>query len=302
MKKESFIVLFLLLIFSISLAVSSKRELPVTPEVINDSSLLIFQNICSENADVHYINQVVPEEADLKVALKIHNFSRIKPNLDLIQEMLNERFSRQRNDSLGINIGSILFDITFIEYSDTNYYATSMLPTFIDSLEDANYLNLYLVSRSNDPVIGKAEGIGSINAILQTREQWTWFEDGQQYINAELSEVSWINILIHEVGHMLGLLHTHTGDESFSNNSTSGDYICDTPKYNEPIRNNMDDKGEQREKRLDSMEFVILRNNPMSYSQERFMKEFSPQQIRRIRSALTNKRDYLSKVTRTINF
>jgi hypothetical protein len=89
------------------------------------------------------------------------------------------------------------------------------------------------------------------------------------------------NTLIHEIGHCLGLKHTHQGS---GNGYTEGDEVCDTPEIGNIsglIDANCSYKG--RPLALSEEEAKIIIDNYMSYVNKLCRKEFTKDQIDKMR-------------------
>jgi len=99
------------------------------------------------------------------------------------------------------------------------------------------------------------------------------------------------NILTHEMGHVLGLYHTHQPDKSSNGfTTTTGDRVCDTPKS----INLLDTVNSDCE--LNSymnVERVIIENY-MSYVPDHCRKNFTKGQLKRIKWSIENSRDLIS--------
>lgn len=99
------------------------------------------------------------------------------------------------------------------------------------------------------------------------------------------------NILTHEMGHVLGLYHTHQPDKSSDGfTTTTGDKVCDTPKSANLLgKINSDCEANS----YMNVERVIIENH-MSYVPDHCRKNFTEGQLRRIKWSIENSRDLIS--------
>ena len=89
--------------------------------------------------------------------------------------------------------------------------------------------------------------------------------------------------LIHEMGHVLGLHHTHSGN---GNGYDKGDYICDLPNVN-PITNLIDANCAYRGlTQLSDEEMKEVIENYMTYSRKECRVAFTSDQIDRMRTTI----------------
>lgn len=90
------------------------------------------------------------------------------------------------------------------------------------------------------------------------------------------------NTLTHELGHCLGLNHTHQ-DGNSANGYEAGDFICDTPATGE-ISGLIDGNcSTKRNTKLSEEEMKIIIHNYMTYVNKACRKEFTKDQIDRMR-------------------
>lgn len=98
------------------------------------------------------------------------------------------------------------------------------------------------------------------------------------------------HILSHEMGHVLGLYHTHQPDDSpKGNTSQTGDRVCDTPK-SQSLLGQVTDKCEAASyMNVDR----ILIDNYMSYVPDQCRKNFTSGQIERMKWVIENSKDLI---------
>jgi hypothetical protein len=95
----------------------------------------------------------------------------------------------------------------------------------------------------------------------------------------------------HEIGHCLGLFHTHQPDTTAGNTAVSGDFVCDTPA-SESLLGTVDRECNYIGKlEIDPIEIELLKRNLMSYSYPTCREEFTEGQIKRMRWVIAQSRD-----------
>ncbi|MCF3109575.1 hypothetical protein LL912_12410 [Niabella sp. CC-SYL272] len=190
---------------------------------------------------------------------------------DIIQN-LNDAYNYRR----------IYFYKASVDYIDNSTYysldvntATNEFPGLIGINNNANALNLYLVSSISDvdgAYAGLAEDIPSKNAAID-------------------QSVALQATTMHEVGHCLNLFHTHRGRgcadtgacqeaTDGSNCTTCGDFVCDTPA--DPCLSGQVNSACT----FTGTGFSPLTNNFMSYSTQACRTAFTNGQESRMHAAL----------------
>lgn len=98
------------------------------------------------------------------------------------------------------------------------------------------------------------------------------------------------HILSHEMGHVLGLYHTHQPDSSIrGNTSQTGDKVCDTPK-SQSLLGHVTDKCEVAS--FMNIDRVLV-SNYMSYVPDQCRKNFTKGQIERMKWVIENSKDLI---------
>lgn len=173
---------------------------------------------------------------------------------------------------------------------DDTYYDFSFADdaTFTSTHNDPNLINVYFFNS-----ISSSSGAGLCG--------YTSFPGGNDRIMMDNGCANNGSTLAHEMGHFLGLYHTHgktntgTTDELVdgSNCSNHGDDICDTPadpNLSGLVTSNCTYTGSATDANGDT--YVPDPNNVMSYSRKACRTFFSPQQYARTYSIATTVRNY----------
>lgn len=115
----------------------------------------------------------------------------------------------------------------------------------------------------------------------------TYFAIRQDFIGANMTTAA------HEMGHVMGLFHTHKEDDSdVKYNVYTGDFICDTPmSYSLQSRVTQDCDYTGLKRGLRNSEIKVLVRNIMSYSYPACREDFTDVQIKRMRFVIANSAD-----------
>jgi hypothetical protein len=155
-------------------------------------------------------------------------------------------------------------------------------------------LTLYIYNDGDAPVAGIAGGIGATFCAVSL----TYFH--QQF-----------RVIEHELGHCLGLFHTHQSDPSTVDNAYHGDKLASTPKSPslsglindnceladnwETIQNKSDNDLKIIHK-LNKQELELLIRNVMSYTKGRCRVEFHESQVLRMRKIIETSADLRKRI------
>lgn len=178
---------------------------------------------------------------------------------------------------------------------DDNYYDfdnTTDESYILTNHFTANVVNLYFgntITRNGTSVCGYA-----------------WYPGGQDACFISGSCATNGSSLTHELGHYMGVMHTHGGsaDELVdgSNCSTEGDYICDTPadpNISGLVNTSCIYTGTDVD--LNNAPYQPDVSNIMSYSRKSCRVSFTPMQYALINSTFWNYRTYLQCITTGVN-
>lgn len=172
--------------------------------------------------------------------------------------------------------------IRFVSYSKTKNivekkYAENMVDFDMHSLlySKKNTISVFVYpSYSNSPFQGKANKIPGYSFGIK-----------QPYLRTNP------HILSHEMGHVLGLYHTHQPDESRKGNTSStGDRVCDTPKSMSLLGKITEDCEAASFMNIDR----ILISNYMSYVPDKCRENFTEGQVERMKWSIENSRDLIN--------
>ena len=179
-------------------------------------------------------------------------------------------------------------EINFIDESLFYDYDKSQMAALDAAYSETDVLNIYIantVSSFGNAICGHAQFPGGLDFVMQSKG---CMANG--------------STLAHEVGHYLGLYHTHEtsfGDEAVDGTdcSSEGDLLCDTPadprlngtsNFNSAGCNyygtDTDENGEQ---------YDPMVTNVMSYASKECRVDFTEDQLDRILWTLQNERTYL---------
>jgi hypothetical protein len=183
--------------------------------------------------------------------------------------------------------GSTITGITRQAHSLTNYRENLDEADLmsLDLFPRDKYLNIWVVNSilADNGVDRGQTGSGSFpdsrkrGVVIRAR----FFGDSTNCVSCNLHTQARGKTLVHEMGHLLGLLHTHEGGcqgTDISNCSKAGDFICDTPPM-EFLDFNCVDTNTCIETPKGN-DFIDPIHNYMSYKRETCLDTFTPQQVR----------------------
>ncbi len=155
----------------------------------------------------------------------------------------------------------------------------------LDLFQRDKYLNIWVVNSILDDN-GVDQGQTGSGSFPDSRKRGVvirarFFGDSMTCVSCNLHTQARGKTLVHEIGHLLGLLHTHEGGcqgTDTSNCSKAGDYICDTPPM-EFLDFNCVDTNTCIETPV-GYDFIDPIHNYMSYKRETCLDTFTPQQVR----------------------
>ena len=149
--------------------------------------------------------------------------------------------------------------------------------------DPTRYLNIYTNAAGGNFGYVNALPAAGLAGEIEDRVvvSWRTFGEGGDYGSPQ----DLGRILTHEVGHYLGLFHTFQDGCDGESCSSSGDRICDTPSQASP---NLECSSADTCGTVDAVE------NFMNYSWQVCMREFTPDQIRRMRCTIQTYRPDLA--------
>lgn len=208
---------------------------------------LIFDSDMKLTLAIRFINVLNTRDSSLNVNVK--ELSSYIENLNKAFIDANVQFKLTEIDTIYQEFNSIRdFKQDILRYKRNNLHKLPAIDIFIYPIDLDYYPGIALAIKSD-------------GAAIQSL-----------YISS--------NTLVHELGHCLGLSHTHQGD---GNGYTKGDFICDTP--NLYISDLIDGNCNYSHKPsgVTDEEMRIIIHNYMSYVNKRCRKEFTKDQIDKMR-------------------
>lgn len=228
------------------------------------------------------------------VPVQIHLMRQSNGNSNLtIQQIRNEldsaNYYYQNAGLIFVECGNpeMIDDDNYYDFDNTTDESYMLNNHFVP-----NVVNLYFgntVTRNGTAVCGYA-----------------WYPGGQDACFISGSCATNGSSLAHELGHYMGVMHTHGGspDELVdgSNCSTEGDYLCDTPadpNISGLVNSSCIYTGTDVD--LNGMAYQPDVSNVMSYSRKSCRISFTPMQYALINSTFWNYRAYLQCISTEIS-
>lgn len=229
---------------------------------------MYFKDSDTLSFDVRFVyfsdrDSLSEKNALIRLGITNHYYSQARIKFNLV-EVLNVKGNPK--DELGNQFGpDDIFDIErFHEYSA--YYNRYRV------------INIYIFDRNTKSrFAGVAGGIPS--TYLAVRADY--------FFNPV------VRTLEHELGHCLGLYHTHQKpDANGGYTIESGDFVCDTPAGLDYLVEQVDSECEfEQRTNLTTEEVEVLVKNIMSYSRMGCRQEFTDGQIKRMRWTIEQSQD-----------
>lgn len=236
-------------------------------------------------------------------------------------DILTSGVAQELVDSLNVHFGQISIEF-FVEAMDTIYirqYYNNWTVNITESTDIYSDGSLtfpnYMFSQFNH---GSGINIYITKTFNNGRNGWAKFPDAPMELKGIIGliymkdAVTTKDILIHEMGHALGLLHTFGMSNSCdgtslelvdgSNCETSGDYICDTPA-SPGVCDNVDANCNYSGNQKDAAGNVYHPDlsNFMEYSGYNCTSRFSPMQLARMRWTLDSIFHYFGREEKGID-
>lgn len=247
-------------------------------ELVTDTSKLLAMSHCDD--DYHYgLNELYFQDNDKLIFGVRFVFFINEPTLVDYKPFVNNAIQRLNIDFDPAKISFKALEIKLIEdseaYASMQYYQQHSFKYY-----QKGALNIFVYPNTMEPPIaGAAIGIPSTSMAIKS-----FFLDK--------------STISHEVGHMLGLYHTHQKDTASINTNDSGDYVCDTPNANQFSENNrgflgqVDDECQYTGKNeLSTEDNELIVNNLMSYSNLECRCCLTDIQIKRMKWTIENSQD-----------
>ena len=180
-----------------------------------------------------------------------------------------------------------------------SYFILDQMNFWRDYFGHNGFLNIHIVNDTLSNMVAYAADIGAIHVFMRI----------------DALNPAWYT-LEHEIGHALGLYHTHQADTSKTGLTfRSGDRVSDTPKtaplhvYMDPregncfMRQNWTDlhraSYSSRANEINDVDFIggndemlaVIQKNIMSYVSRWCREEFTPRQVKRMRKIIEGSQD-----------
>jgi hypothetical protein len=161
-----------------------------------------------------------------------------------------------------------------------------------DALMDLNvfprdkYLNIWIVKSIKNDDGSPSNRVGSAYSPLGEKLgiaiRYDFFGNYTTCSSCNINSASRGKVLVHEMGHFLGLEHTHHGKTCGGSNPNNcnieGDYICDTPPM-QLVSSQCSTSNSCSDTIVFNQDLNDPIHNYMSYKTETCLKEFTPEQV-----------------------